>query len=425
MPRLNLSPVQTITIGQRISRQEQGLVMALPFDLPDHVADLTVSLHPTWTPPYVVDFGLADPHRIRGWSGGARTHCYIGPQQATPGYLSGALDRGTWSVLLGLYRLPPEPLNIEVTISWRQFLPQWVKGDLHVHTLHSDGAWTVDETLDRVLDAGLDFVALSDHNTQSQNLAPHKQSSLVVIPAMEWTTYRGHANIFGIADPLPDWRVNTIDDLDRKMERAVSLGAYVCINHPFDSSQPGISWDWGFDRPTWIEVWNGPWRPSNQAAVDWWQSQLREGRHLVAVSGSDTHGPGTLVHHGQPTTWVFASALDGASILSAINEGHAFMTYDPHGPELRMHCGRYLIGDTATGPDSRILDIELHGVSPQDRIRLISQRGVDMEALITTTAWHMRYPIDSQNFIRVEIHRYHDDWEFWMPTLISNPIYFV
>ncbi len=398
--------------------------MELPFALPDHVADLTVDLKPVWAPPYVVDFGLADPKRIRGWSGGARNRCYIDRFQATPGYLSGPLEKGIWSVLLGLYRLPPDPLIIAVTVTWRQFLPQWVKGDLHVHTLHSDGAWTVDETLTRVAGTGLDFVALTDHNTSSQNLAPHKPSPLTVIPGMEWTTYHGHANIFGAADPIPDWRVANVNDIEEKMASALALGSYVSINHPFDNSQPGISWEWGLDRKTWVEIWNGPWRPSNQAAVDWWQNQLCEGRHLVAVSGSDTHGPSTLVHHGQPTTWVWVSAPDTVSILSSINDGHVFITQDPHGPEFSMHCGGYIVGDTVSESENRTVEIQVQKVLPRDRIRLISQRGIEMEAMINETTWQLRYLIESQMFIRMEIHRYHQDWEFWLPILISNPIYF-
>lgn len=421
---MQLSSAHTILISRKIRRQDQGIIMELPFTLPDHVADLTVDLKPTWSPPYVVDFGVADPTRIRGWSGGARFNCHISRFQATSGYLPGPLKKGNWSVLLGLYRLPPESFDVEVTITWRQFWPQWVKGDLHVHTLHSDGSWTVDETLDRVANAGLDFVALTDHNTSSQNLPAHKPTSLIIVPGMEWTTYHGHANIFGVPDPLPDWRVAAKSDFDEKLASVRAQGSYVSVNHPFDTSQPGISWEWGLDRKTWVEIWNGPWRPSNQAAVDWWQTQLCKGRHLVAISGSDTHGPSTLVHHGQPTTWVWVSAPDTGSILSAINDGHVFITQDPHGPELSMHCGRYLVGDTVTESKNSPVEIQVEKVLPQDRIRLISQRGIEMEAMIDDSTWQLRYSIADEMFIRVEIHRYRQDWEFWLPILISNPIYF-
>ena len=47
------------------------------------------------------------PAGFRGWSGGARREFVITPGAATPGYLPGELEPGTWQVMIGIYRLPP------------------------------------------------------------------------------------------------------------------------------------------------------------------------------------------------------------------------------------------------------------------------------------------------------------------------------
>ena len=38
-----------------------------------------------------------------------------------------------------------------------------------------------------------------------------------------------------------------------------------------------------------VEVWNGPMRKDNLKAVKWWDDQLKQGRRLPAIGGSDYH----------------------------------------------------------------------------------------------------------------------------------------
>jgi len=47
-------------------------------------------------PGCVLDLGCLNPAGFRGWSGGARREFVITPQAATPGYLPGELEPGTW-----------------------------------------------------------------------------------------------------------------------------------------------------------------------------------------------------------------------------------------------------------------------------------------------------------------------------------------
>ncbi|MDR0346665.1 MAG: PHP domain-containing protein, partial [Nocardiopsaceae bacterium] len=63
----------------------------------------------------VLDLGCLGPAGFRGWSGGARRSFTITAAEATPGYLPGELEPGTWQVIIGLHRLPADGLEYELT----------------------------------------------------------------------------------------------------------------------------------------------------------------------------------------------------------------------------------------------------------------------------------------------------------------------
>ncbi len=46
---------------------------------------------------------------------------------------------------------------------------RWLAGDLHAHTVHSDGVLTVPELARFAVERGLDFLAVTDHNTISHH----------------------------------------------------------------------------------------------------------------------------------------------------------------------------------------------------------------------------------------------------------------
>src|ERR1700746_3082487 len=52
----------------------------------------------------VLDLGCMGPAGFRGWSGGARRSFVITAAAATPGYLCGELEPGTWQVMIGIHQ---------------------------------------------------------------------------------------------------------------------------------------------------------------------------------------------------------------------------------------------------------------------------------------------------------------------------------
>ena len=163
---------------------------------------------------------------FRGWSGGARSGFFVAMDNATPGYIRGPLSPGQWQVILGCPVLAsdrcrywvdvsidvdpdaadPESPAVEATplaaqtaqrASGTDHIPsRWYRGALHSHTVHSDGYNTIDEYVAEAQRVGLDFLAITDHNTCShfQEIAGRSGGEPLLIPGEEVTTAWGHAS---------------------------------------------------------------------------------------------------------------------------------------------------------------------------------------------------------------------------------------
>ena len=83
----------------------------------------------------------------------------------------------------------------------------WYRGDLHTHTVHSDGHVPVAGRVAAAEARGLDFFFLTDHNTVSGLVELDRMSSPRVLPArgMELTTFWGHALCLGGSEWV-EWR---------------------------------------------------------------------------------------------------------------------------------------------------------------------------------------------------------------------------
>ena len=330
----------------------------LPVEVPPGVGELAVRYRydrpptPPGVPGNVLDLGLFDERGVgsegfRGWSGGARDGFAVSASGATPGYLPGPVNPGTWQVVLGPYTVAPQGLAWEVEVSLAAgppgpaFVPDpaperaagrgraWYRGDLHTHTVHSDGQRTPAELAADARAAGLDFVASTEHNTPSASLGwgAHAGPDLLVLDGQEVTTRDGHWLALGLAPgALVDWRHRAADGLlGGVLDKLHARGGLAVAAHPF-CPFPGCGWRFGYEGLDAVEVWNGPWTPDDEAALAVWDGLLAArggGRLLPAVAGSDAHGPADQVGH--PHTVVLADGLDRRSLLSALAAGRCWM----------------------------------------------------------------------------------------------------
>lgn len=351
--------------------------------------------------------------------------------------MAGPLIAGNWAVVLGAYRIPEDGCTVAVHIECEH--DRWLKGDLHAHTDHSDGSYTLAEAIADMERLQCDFLATTDHNTATQNAAHPRDAGIVLIPGYELTTNWGHSNFLGAPDPVRDFRATDGERIRALFAEARGHGAYIVKNHPF---HPTCAWEWGdaFDYD-WIEIWNGPWREMNRKALEWWQQQLASGRRLVAVGGSDTHWPNAAARHAHPTTWVCAGSRTAEGILGGIARGCVFITDSPEGPTMEMTaCGAFRMGEEADVSGSSVrpaIALELNRIRAGDQLRIISDRGEEQRiAIADSDAFHYQWDVLDRLFYRAEVWRTRtgadnangtdnaNDTDGAEPVAIGNPIYF-
>lgn len=181
----------------------------------------------------------------------------------------------------------------------------FVPCELHCHTLHSDGGFTVRELQNSAKRDGLSLMALTDHNTMSG----HAELNDNIIPAIrgiEWTTYFGHMLVLG-AKSFVDWRDAVPDNIDEKIAEVKAQNGLVGIAHPFQLGSPmctGGRWEFNvknFNNVDYIEIWHQSFSDENyenDRAAAFWTSLLDKGYHIAASYGRDWHRPENGGHFG-------------------------------------------------------------------------------------------------------------------------------
>lgn len=226
----------------------------------------------------------------------------------------------------------------------------WYRGDLHNHSVHSDGDGTVREIITVAEQRGLDFLAITDHDGSMSGIIStwtdpdYNSTRTELLYGAEWTTGQGHANLWSDQpyDYSPLWEANRANDVTRAIDAAHEQGVLFSINHP--EAYGCCPWKYdSLENVDAIEVWNSTFRfPSfNDLAVDnLWDGLLLTGFAPTAVGGSDTHyWHGVALDYkaaGNPTTWVYADDPTPESILRGISAGNVTLSYSPDAPRLEL-----------------------------------------------------------------------------------------
>ncbi|MFD2396177.1 CehA/McbA family metallohydrolase [Prauserella oleivorans] len=205
--------------------------------------------------------------------------------------------------------------------------PGWYRGDLHVHSVHSDGTRQPSEVVGAARESGLDFFVSTEHNTNSANhiWGRHVPDDLLVVAGEEVTTRHGHWLAIGIpAEQWVDWRYGPADSgaFARCAASVHEAGGLVAAAHPA-IPLPGTGWEFGFEHVDAIEVWNGPWSAEDEAALGLWHTRLLAGRRITAIGNSDSHRPEQPL--GLPQTVVDAEELSVPALVAALRAGRAYL----------------------------------------------------------------------------------------------------
>ncbi len=200
---------------------------------------------------------------------------------------------------------------------------------------------------------GLDFQALTDHNTVSglQELGSDRAHVPLLLPGMELTTYHGHALALGRRTWV-DWRTGragrTMPDAAREVMAGGGLFVIAHPRHVGDPECTGCRWLYDDMLPgpaRHVEIWNGGLdRARNEEGLRLWYGWLDRGFRVFATAGTDAHGPGGIaVGKGFNVVRAERSA---AAVLEALRAGRSYVSRGPH-LELAVEGDG---GATASGP---------------------------------------------------------------------------
>ena len=233
----------------------------------------------------------------------------------------------------------------------------WLKGDLHVHSRHSTESSNnpVGKIVAFSKSVGMDYICITDHDNHVNGDVLHhtwadpefKSDSLLLLYGAEWTTVRGHGNVFS-AKPYDHQRLFDVRDQRDVAIAAVKndLGIHLSANHPSGKDHFGYS----YDIINSIEVWNSVLWEKNANAMMIWDDMLSSGRKLTGRGGSDAHhgvpdspdkatknSPQAKANYvGTPTTWVFATSRTKQAVVDALTNGRVSVSANPYAPRVEF-----------------------------------------------------------------------------------------
>lgn len=382
-----------------------------------------------------------------------------------------------WSLVKRDYIIKAKEFNgVELNVTLKKLYDMaklgWYSGDVHHHTIYSDGYQTPSEVAAAMKGAGLSWGILTDHNSDEGTKEWLSTATKTFIPVhgCEITTEPsdisvengyGHLNqtfIEKMNGKNPNdaniWARARFDD-HRDVQSMIDLThkqkGFIAINHPFQS------WDWSGRYKSWgkvknfdaIEVWNGDpphsltlndWDTNhvniNTWAINAWFSYLNEGNKISAVGGSDGHdiyGANAYpkgefywtTTTGNPRTYAHLEKFSQTGIQKSLSNGNLFIT-STFGPLLLVDVNGKIPGEVVKVAKDGRLNIKVDVLANRnllktnDGVRIIFN-GKIVKSIATDTTYTI-----SQNIpLKVE----KDGWIVleafgqWPMYAITNAVY--
>ncbi|MGL4337896.1 MAG: CehA/McbA family metallohydrolase [Turicibacter sp.] len=292
-------------------------------------------------------------------------------------------------------------VKLTKTLDWSAY--GYYGGDLHQHSIYSDGHQPVSDIFLSNLATGLRFGILSDHNS-TDGLEEWKLTStyklgisqqFVPIGAVEVTTKIGHFQAFDTQHVFEIEPVTDETGLNNLIDEMRGATGLLQINHPGRSDQLGFHlWD-SVSKFDCIEIWNGHSIPPmdgqfdileehnyNVKSKEKWFELLNSGIRLTATGGSDNHditgqsqvrieGENEVFNKwyreglftGNPTTYVKLDSLTEDNILTSLSKGSSFLS---NGPLMDITINGKSFGDTI--PFNEVAIVNYHIASNKSNL---------------------------------------------------------
>jgi hypothetical protein len=434
--------------------------LQFPFSVPSGID--TIKIYFFYTPlkvggiTNVITVGIFDPNGFRG--NAHRTppdlEIILSAEHATPGFISGPIREGEWLVQLAAHAVLAGAedcsysLDIDLSSSGNSNsiektwvvdqkavnkTARWYKGELHSHTCHSDGELSVKELVTNAKLKGLDFLAITDHNTTSSLLEIQviNLDGILIIPGLELTSFHGHALLLGIQHWI-DWRIGWNNlDINNVATQIRNMNGVFIMAHPNDVPSPrctGCRWEFtdiNWDLVDAYEVWNGPWRgweDANLKNLNQWQQLQKNPRHIPVTSGADFHNLGDW-KTGVALTYIYAEQLSIPALFDGIRKGKMILSNGPWvtmslckpGGEIFVGIGETLI----TNNPKTTLSLDWESIPKDSRLVIRSNQGEVQRSAIEGRGAESFF-IDTLDCDRIWVEIFSQDGSL---LLISNPIF--
>lgn len=206
-------------------------------------------------------------------------------------------------------------------------MKKWLPCELHCHTLHSDGDFSVRELTETAKERQLSGICLTDHNTASGYEEAEKQKLIPVLKGIEYTTYHGHMLCLGSEESIDCFNIS---DIDSSMKFLGEKGGLIGIAHPFQLGTPictGGRWDFqikDFSLVNYMEIWSegeALMTPANQRARKMWLSLLDKGFRITPTFGRDWHRSTNNKLKGACTFLLIDGEISPDKMKKAIKKG--------------------------------------------------------------------------------------------------------
>jgi len=341
-------------------------------------------------------------------------------------------------------------------------------GNLHIHTVHSDGKETVPQIAESAAKVGLDFIIINDHSYMADALPLQEEGfygKLLVLVGSELGVRFHHYLAFDLKQRIAEHSLPP----QKMIDEVQAQGGFGFLAHPFEKGMPfaekSVAYTWNDLSVTGYQgicIWNfmSRWKervrtilhgffflsfktqllkgPSRET-LDFWDRHCRQ-RRMAVIGGSDAHGtdfkwgplklrPFTYEYLlNSITVHIFLKnrlpkALDEAKkeVYGALKEGRLFVAHDNlcrskgfrfdfisnDGSDLYMgEEGEFREG-------SFVIEIPAEG-----EIRMVKDGAV-------VKKWRGRevmYEPKGKGVYRVEVYRRLFPFG-WRPWIFSNPIY--
>lgn len=229
-------------------------------------------------------------------------------------------------------------------VSANQTAPlKWYKGNLHTHTIHSDGDSTPHEVATWYKDSRYQFLVLSDHNyltdVSALNALHAAREKFLLIPGEEVTDgFQGkpvHVNGYNVSSEVqPPHGASLAETIQNNVNAIRAAGGLPSVNHPnFKWAIPSKVL-MSIENLNLFEVYNGHPTVNNRGGGGYesleeiWDAMLAGGKRVYGIAVDDAHHfKVTGRQYSNPGRgWVVVRApqLSASDIMSAVAAGNFY-----------------------------------------------------------------------------------------------------